>query len=467
MTIADNAGQIVTIPRVTVRYSILPILWHAVPLEIAIDDPRVHLREDSDGRWNLVKALAAKTPPSPSKYSVYLNDISLRHGYIDAQPASTPDGAQYVLSEVNLSSSAAILTDMMNAELAIKSCRIQAPKMPAAVITGQVTYQGGSKGTIIAAQNIGLATDKSAVEASGSAENFGAKSLSAKILIRRLAREDLLALVPSLPLHGGDANGEIDLGGSSDKINSHLALSFNQAHILGNASLRLSSQPFTYDVDASVENFDMAMISAGSKSLNGTVDATIKGSGAGSDIAKFNGASTLKGHDLSAAGQPLGTLAATLRASNGIVIAHGDVRGPSGNAILDGRVDFTSSKAPSNPIFRLALTAQHLNLAKVLAIKTISRTDVNFNSTVEGTGLTLATLQSKLIFTSSRSTVGMFELQSARIEAAMAKQQIAIRTAQSNAAGVSVNLRGRIGVTNPFTTSVDYELKAGHSESGA
>ena len=56
----------------------------------------------------------------------------------------------------------------------------------------------------------------------------------------------------------------------------------------------------------------------------------------------------------------------------------------------------------------------------------------------------------------------MFELESARIEAAMAKEQIAIRTAQLNAAGISVNLRGRIGVANPFTTFVDYEMKAGH-----
>ena len=200
VTIADNAGEILTIPQVRVRYSILPLLWHAVPLEIAIDDLRVHLREDSDGKWNLVKALAAKTPPSPSKYSVYLNEISLRYGFIEVQPASPPDGAHYVLSEVNLSGSAAILTDMINAELAIQSCRIQAPKMPAAVVSGQVTYKGGARGTIIVARNIGLATERSAIEASGSAENFGAKDLSAKILIRRLAREDLLAVVPSLPV---------------------------------------------------------------------------------------------------------------------------------------------------------------------------------------------------------------------------------------------------------------------------
>ncbi len=462
VAIADNASEILTIPRVAVRYSILPILWHAVPLEIAIDDPRVNLREDSDGQWNLAKALAAKTPSSPSKYSVYLNEMSLHHGFIDVQPAPAPNGAHYVLSEVNLSGSAAILTDMINAELAIQSCRIQAPKMPAAVISGRITYKGGSQGTTIVAQNIGVATEKSAIEASASAENFGAKSLSAKILIRRLAREDLLALVPSLPLRAGDINGEIDVGGRSDNINSHLALSFDQAHILENGSLRLTSQPFTYDVDASLQNFDTAMINAGSKSLNGTVDATIKGSGTGSDIAKFNGASTLQGHNLSVAGQSIGSLAATLRSSNGIVTTHGDVRGPSGNAVLDGRVDFTSPKESSNPSFRLALMAQHLNLARVLAVKTISQTDVNFNSTVEGTGLTLATLQSKLSFTSSRSTVGTFELQSARIEAAIAKQQIAIRTAQLDAAGAVLNLRGRIGVTNPFTTSVDYDMKAGH-----
>jgi autotransporter translocation and assembly factor TamB len=461
VTIADNAGEILTIPQVTVRYSVLPLIWHSIPLEVRVDDLRVHLREDADGQWNLVKALAAKTPPSPSKYSVYLNEISLRHGFIDVQRASAAGGAKYLLSEVNLSGSAAILTDRINAELAIQSCRIHAPKMPAAVISGHVTYMGGSQGTTIVAQNIGLATEKSAIEASATAENFGAKGLSAKILIRRLAREDVLAVVPSLPLHGSDVNGEIDMSGRSNNFNSHLALTFGQAHILGNASLRFNSQPFTYDVDASVENFDTAMISVGSNSFNGTVDATIKGSGTGSDIAKFNGELVLKGHDLSAARQPIGTLAATLRASNSIVTAHGDARGPSGNAVLDGRVDFTSSTASSNPSFRLSLKAQHLNIARLLAVKTISRTDLNFNSTVDGTGLRLDTLQSRLSFTSSRSTLGTFELQRVRIEAAMAKQQISISTAQLNAAGVFLTLRGRIGVANPFTTFVDYQIKAG------
>src|SRR5262249_10970928 len=158
----------------------------------------------------------------------------------------------------------------------------------------------------------------------------------------------------------------------------------------------------------------------------------------GSEIAMFSGDSTLKVSDLSARGQPIGTLAAILQASNGSVNAHADARGPSGTAILDGRADLKSSPTSPNGGFRFSLRAQHLNLARVLAAKTISRTDVNFISSVEGTGLTKEALRSKLSLASSRSTVGTFELQRARIEAAISNQKVTINDATFDLAGVDL-----------------------------
>lgn len=275
--IAEGAQEVATVPQITIRYWLMPILWHAVQVEIEVESPQFHLLEDSNGQWNLAKALASKSPPSPSHYSVHLTRVLLRHGFIDMERADAP-AAQYVLSEINVTGSATISAEAVSAEAAIQSCRIQAPKLPVAVISGRITYEVGAQGTAIVARSISLATKKSAIEASGSAEEFGAKGLEAKVTIRRLAREDLLAVVPSLPLRESDLNGEIDLNGRRDDLRADVGLSLSQAHIAGHAAVHLDRQPFTYDVDTRLENFDAAALTVMSNSLRGA--STVRSRGA-------------------------------------------------------------------------------------------------------------------------------------------------------------------------------------------
>lgn len=161
-------------------------------------------------------------------------------------------------------------------------------------------------------------------------------------------------------------------------------------------------------------------------------------------------------------GQRIGAVEANLHASNGIVTARGDARGPSGNAGLDGRIDFVTNRALSNPNFRFTLAARHLNLAGILGVKTISHTDINFAATAEGSGLTAQALRSTFSLKSSRSTAGTFLLEKARIETRIANEQMIIANAQGSVAAVAFDLRGRIGIARPFATSLNYRIESTH-----
>ena len=66
--------DIVSIPQLRVGYYILPALRRQLVLsDIDVIKPELHLAKDSDGRWNLVAAIAERNPSPPSPPS----DISI------------------------------------------------------------------------------------------------------------------------------------------------------------------------------------------------------------------------------------------------------------------------------------------------------------------------------------------------------------------------------------------------------
>jgi hypothetical protein len=77
------------VARIRVGYSLIPLLWWKARIEVTIVDPTINLERETNGEWNLIRALASKSP-SPSSgataFIVNLDKLSVRQGTINLGP---------------------------------------------------------------------------------------------------------------------------------------------------------------------------------------------------------------------------------------------------------------------------------------------------------------------------------------------------------------------------------------------
>jgi uncharacterized protein involved in outer membrane biogenesis len=62
LSIKYGGAPVVRIPQIQLGYSLIPLLWQEARIEITVVDPAINLQRESDGEWNLMKALASKSP---------------------------------------------------------------------------------------------------------------------------------------------------------------------------------------------------------------------------------------------------------------------------------------------------------------------------------------------------------------------------------------------------------------------
>src|SRR5216684_5701936 len=69
LSIRYEGATVARIPRIQFDYSLIPLLWREVRIEVTAVDPAINLQRESDGEWNMMKALASRSPAASSSGS--------------------------------------------------------------------------------------------------------------------------------------------------------------------------------------------------------------------------------------------------------------------------------------------------------------------------------------------------------------------------------------------------------------
>src|SRR5258708_29740341 len=90
LSIKYGGAPVVRIPQIQLSYSLIPLLWREARIEVTAVDPAINLQRESDSEWNVMKALASKSPAAAnsgsSAFSIYLDKIQVRNWAIDLRP---------------------------------------------------------------------------------------------------------------------------------------------------------------------------------------------------------------------------------------------------------------------------------------------------------------------------------------------------------------------------------------------
>src|SRR5216683_194078 len=175
LTIKYGGATVVRIPQIQLAYSLIPLLWHEARIEITAVDPAINLERESDGKWNLMKALASRSPAAASSgssaFTIYLDKLGVRSGAIDLAPQGG-NGPHYRFEAADLDAGIAIKPAGLEAELTELRTRVAAPGMPPADLYTALSYNGASGPAKVSINAFRLTTQASAVRYQASFATF-------------------------------------------------------------------------------------------------------------------------------------------------------------------------------------------------------------------------------------------------------------------------------------------------------
>jgi uncharacterized protein involved in outer membrane biogenesis len=167
-------ATIVRIPQIQLGYSLIPLLWREARIEITAVDPAINLQRESDGEWNLMKALASKSPAAASSgssaFTIYLDKLGVRNGAIDLAPQGA-SGPHYRFEAADVDAEIAIKPAGLEAELTNLRTRVAAPGMPPADLYAAFSYGSAEGPAKVRINALRLTTQASAVSITGIIRN--------------------------------------------------------------------------------------------------------------------------------------------------------------------------------------------------------------------------------------------------------------------------------------------------------
>src|SRR5712691_8085276 len=248
LSIKYGGAPVVRIPQIQLSYSLIPLLWREARIEITVVDPAINLQRESDGEWNLMKALASKSPAAASSgssaFTIYLDKLGVRNAAIDLAPQGA-NGPRYRFGAADLDAALAIKPAGLEAELTELRTRVAAPGMPPADLYTALSYSTANGPAKLRINALRMTTQASAVSMTGIIRNVQTLSSDVAITIDKLAASDLSTILPNYPLHN-DINGRISLKGTANAMRAEADLTTGNARLEGNLQGDLTRKAPTF-----------------------------------------------------------------------------------------------------------------------------------------------------------------------------------------------------------------------------
>src|SRR6266481_2257892 len=443
LSIKYGGATVVRIPQIHLAYSLIPLLWHEVRIEITAVDPAINLERESDGKWNLMKALGSRA------FTIYLDKLGVRNGAIDLAPQGA-NGPHYRFEAADLDAGIAIKPAGLEAELTELRTRVAAPGMPPADLYTALSYRGANEPPKVRIDAFRLATQASAVSLSGIIRNVQMLDSDVAITIDKLAASDLSAILHNYPLRR-DITGRITLKGAANAMHAEASLAAGKARFEASLQGDLTRKAPTFNGELSLARLDLNTLALPQK-LAGMLDISIDTRGEGSDLRALVANAKISAQSLRVGSADVGNFEFMGDAQKGNVQFNGSLTNGPGHLNLGGTAVVTG-----NPQYHIAVDTKHFNIAGIS--KSAPLTDLNSRAVIQGSGSNLQKIDARIDFQASRSLIAHVPLESS-IQAQIKAGQIDISQAKILSQSTTVSLKGSAGIAPGAGTHLSYHVHA-------
>jgi autotransporter translocation and assembly factor TamB len=455
LRIENRGSTTVYISQVRLVYALIPLLWREVQLEVTAIEPMIYLERSNNGEWNLMDALASRSPATansgPMTFTVYLDKLSIRNGTMELAPQGSK-GLHYRFEKTNLDGSLAIKPKGIEAQMTGLRTRIITPGMPPADVYSALTYRDASGPPRLTIDKLLFKTRASTVSVAGVIRNVQTLDSTVVVTVDRLAAADLSSLVRWEPLRE-DVRGRLNLNGTAAAMHSTVSLTAGSARLEANLRGDLTRKVPTVDGVLTLARLNLGTLALPQK-LGGVLDVSIQARDQGAQLQTLVASTRISGEDLKVGAMNAGKLSMNVQVENGDVQFNGRLNNAPGDVDFGGNAHFTG-----NSRYRILLKTDHFDAARVLSSAPPS--DLNSELVFQGSGSHLQTMDSRVHFRATRSTVAHIPL-AATIQARILAGAIDISQAQIQSQDTLVSLKGTTGIRPGAATQLAYQVRASH-----
>jgi autotransporter translocation and assembly factor TamB len=449
--------EVLRVPKLTASYVLWPLLHRTVQVQrVEGFGPVAHLRQDAEGRWNVLEALATDTPEpegataEEGTLTVLLDTVVLQNGRIDIVPAGA--NRTYQLVQTSLDAQIAVLPSGLDAQVRDLTTHVVAEGLPRLRVSAVLAYAGSQEPAAVEVNVLTLDTHQSQVRLVGEITNLATLNTRAELAIRRLATADLLQLVPDWPL-AQDVSGSLHLQGPLADLHGTLALTAADARVEATWQADVSQEVPQYVGTVTVSGFDLQKL-VREQNLAGILRGTVQVRGAGTAIAELTGEANLHVQALRVGNWQVGDVEASGSVAQTLGKVRGKVRGDLGHATWEGETTLTEA-----PRYTLALSVEHLNIKRVASGEDTLASDLNLTATVEGQGTDPQTMNARTRIDLRPSTIGPVEAQAGRLAADIAGGRVHVSEVSLSAKDATFTARGALGIGAEAQGQLAYSLR--------
>lgn len=450
--------EIVRIPRLDVSFSLIPLLWSEVRIS-AIDaaQPRVHLSQDHEGKWNLVEAVSPRQPepPAQSALAVLLSSLRLRDGKLDLHLAA--DNKVYRLDRLNIEGTAGIRPAGVSVDLRALSSGLAAQGQPDLNLKGAVEYQQqGARPGVLKLKNVWAISRASQIKLNGEIETGEKTKLNAQLALNKLAPADIAYFVANWPIKR-DLAGTIEVDGALDALKGKLQLAAAGARLAGDFKVDVMAEQPKYSMTMTLSEVNLRQWLEG-QDIGGILNGSVEAAGTGFALQTTTGKARLEIRAAEAQGWALGALSMEGALGHSVASVDGRLKGKLGGANWSGKIVLHDKR----PSYDLALTVKDLDIQKAAVGGKPLQGKLNFQGTVKGAGLTVAEMDARTDMRILPSAVGPLEIQQGELNAALSHKKIRIERATLSTTESTLSVNGELGMEAKIAGKLDYRLRVGN-----
>jgi len=451
-----HGKTIASIPRLSLDYSLVPLLWHTVHLRITVDSPQIDANPQPNGKWSLLEALSERVPAAPASaqrsLTIDVDSVQINNGTLQILP-SGDGGPKYQVTNLNLDTGVKLPASGMAVNLRRLTATLGAPKMPPIYTAVSLDYETIVSPATVRLTDLDLRTQRSTISITGEARLARTPSVDLKLLLRRLAAADVAQIYPASKLKA-DLGGAITLQGPESSLHSTISLNSAGATLDGSADADVTQELPTYAVKLRLSHADLQKLIL-INSVAGLLDATVNARGAGYDFGAATADVHLRGRKLKANQCDLGTFELTARAANRNADFMLTLAAPAGYLTTRG-----TTQIAAKPAYHLELATQHLNVAKAGVAANVRQTNLNLSAVIDGHGLTAVAADTGVRIRIDRSQVGQTIIRRGALDAHLANDRANIARLHFEAAQSTLDVRGSAGLAPNAPSNISYAVRS-------
>lgn len=458
VVLSRDDEAMIEIGRVVLNYDLLPLLSQEVLVKkFVLAEPKIDLRQSSDGQWNIATLLKSDTTETESEQSILdlqwtiqVPDAEIISGIIRINKVDTTQlDLPEVIKDIDLKFGLGYAPGQAKLSLAGLNFETESPNLKLETMHSDVRLTKNE----FSARPFELKTDSTQIQSVLEVQETQPRAINFSLNARPLALSEIRRFFRDLKIYG-DPHIDIDVNGTLADLNVRTELLIGAGRLSMNGNLDVENEPYRYNVMGRFSQIDLGELTR-QPDLSSDLNFEFKLNGRNIEWGKIRSDFSITTDTCRAMGRYIYASKITGKIRGDSLLFRGNISELSANVNVAGKF---VSRENRPAIYSLNGEVRDLNLASLADTAQVT-TDLNFDYRLDGRGTDLENLAADFTLNFLPSTVDTMQIDSAYFDIAFKNKIINVKKFNLSAPFAHVTAEGNLGIKKEGNLRLNADFK--------